>query len=312
MICLVSQRLHYPVASGMRADVAAQVIHSTLLQRIRDQEPLVRRDQSIEHLHHFRVAVRRTRSALGQLKKVFEPQARRTFQREFAWLGDISGPQRDLDVLLQALARYQAEQSAEALQPLLHLIQETRDEHHQRLVCALESQRFRQLLEDWSEFLGRKAPSGPHAGRPVGEVASERIGFLWNRFLERGRAIRPETSDAALHRVRIDGKKLRYLLEFFRGLFDERRVEETLGELKRLQDCLGSFNDLNVQQRELAGFAEGLPDVTVIEGLNQDLAARQAGERRRFHQLFQRFSEKFGNDDIRMILKPNQRTSSES
>ena len=61
-----------------------------------------------------------------------------------------------------------------------------------------------------------------------------------------------------LHRLRIDAKKLRYLLEFFGGLYAEKTVARLVKELKLFQDILGGSNDMAVQQRHLAVFAETL------------------------------------------------------
>jgi len=58
-----------------------------------------------------------------------------------------------------------------------------------------------------------------------------------------------------LHRLRIDGKKLRYLLEFFRSLYEETEIEPLVEQLKLLQDILGGINDVRVQQRRLLEFA---------------------------------------------------------
>jgi hypothetical protein len=42
------------------------------------------------------VTVRRTRSLLGQIKHVFPPDVVEHFSTEFAWIGRLTGPPRDL------------------------------------------------------------------------------------------------------------------------------------------------------------------------------------------------------------------------
>ena len=64
-----------------------------------------------------------------------------------------------------------------------------------------------------------------------------------------------DSPDEALHRLRIDAKKLRYLLEFFRALYPPKEIGAVVGALKSLQDNLGDFNDLSVQQGAMRGFA---------------------------------------------------------
>ena len=63
-------------------------------------EPGVRADIDSEFLHDYRVAVRRTRSALSQIKDVLPEDKVEHFKTEFGWLGQMTGPTRDLDVYL--------------------------------------------------------------------------------------------------------------------------------------------------------------------------------------------------------------------
>jgi CHAD domain-containing protein len=61
--------------------------------------------------------------------------------------------------------------------------------------------------------------------------------------------------DAGLHRVRIEGKKLRYVLEFFGQILGP--TDEVLQRLERVQDALGEYNDLRVQTAHLNAALQG-------------------------------------------------------
>jgi CHAD domain-containing protein len=141
----------------------------------------------------------------------------------------------------------------------LHECQRT---EQQKLVEALESQRYRKLLRDWSHFLDR--PDSGDAGRPadagtaVIRVAADRIRRAFQRVRKRSRGLDTNTSAKLLHRLRIDCKKLRYLLEFFRSLYEKQGLAQLVRALKRLQDDLGDFNDLEIQQRQLQSMASHL------------------------------------------------------
>ena len=54
------------------------------------------------------------------------------------------------------------------------------------------------------------------------------------------------------HRLRIALKKLRYSVELFGSLFDERDVSGYLARLAPLQDALGLANDLRVAHELIA------------------------------------------------------------
>jgi len=77
-------------------------------------------------------------------------------------------------------------------------------------------------------------------------------------MIKRGSKMGDEPTPEELHRLRIDGKKRRYLLEFFASLYDAKAIGRLVKELKQLQDILGGFNDMTVQQARLLEFAEEL------------------------------------------------------
>ena len=62
-----------------------------------------------------------------------------------------------------------------------------------------------------------------------------------------------------MHTLRIEGKKLRYLMEFFSSLFPRVEMNALIGQLKKLQDNLGNFHDICVQQEYLLSNTDELP-----------------------------------------------------
>ena len=78
-------------------------------------------DVDSEFLHDLRVAVRRSRSVLSHGKRVLPAHGRDHFRAEFRWLGEVTGPVRDLDVYLIEWPDYVAtldSDSAAALEPV--------------------------------------------------------------------------------------------------------------------------------------------------------------------------------------------------
>jgi CHAD domain-containing protein len=59
-----------------------------------------------------------------------------------------------------------------------------------------------------------------------------------------------------LHDLRKLCKELRYLLEIFASVFDPQAYQRALKDLKGLQDCLGEFQDRQIQQQEIREFAD--------------------------------------------------------
>ncbi|MEM1181426.1 MAG: CHAD domain-containing protein [Acidobacteriota bacterium] len=283
---------------------ASQTIYGSLLDAMLINEPGLRADLDSEFLHDFRVAVRRTRSALSQVKGVFADDVVEHFKNQFRWLGQITGPTRDLDVYLLKMPTYRAdlpEASQEHLEPLERFLVERQAAEQRELVRQLDSARYRDLIDTWRLQLARPS-TGPLAEAPVVDVASARVWKLYRRMVKAGRAITDETPAEALHDVRIVGKKLRYLMEFFRSLYAKKEIDTAIRELKRLQDLLGDFNDYEVQEAAMGQFAVQLADSMKAHGqdsapsllamgrLQAHLDDGRTRERWRFAERFERFA----------------------
>jgi len=127
---------------------------------------------------------------------------------------------------------------------------------------------------------------------------------------KKGRAIRDDSPAAALHALRIDCKKLRYLLEFFRGLYPREKVEGLVDALKSLQDNLGDFNDLEIQREKLRELAHemseaGAASVATLLALGEllaDFRRRQRQERRKFADRFKVFSARPNRETFRELF----------
>jgi len=311
-----SSKLRLRLDPAMRADEAMVTICRTLLETMLSNEDGTRRDLDSEFLHDFRVAGRRTRSALSQIKQVFPPRVVTHFRREFSWLGTVTGPTRDLDVYLLKMDDYKAalpEVVQKDLAPLEAFLRARQRREQRRLVEALDSERYRELIRSWRAFLDQGVPATAapaNAGRPIRELAAERIWRACGRVLKKGKAAVGEAPAEALHALRIDCKKLRYLLEFFRSLFDPAELGRLIKALKSLQDNLGDFNDLEIQQHTLKEFArqmqeEGRAPIETLMAMGRLIAgleSRQAEEKQRFAECFTRFSQQDNRTSFRRLF----------
>ena len=292
-------KLRIPLAPELPAHLAMRRIYRQLLTTIRANEDGLRQDLDSEFLHDFRVAVRRTRSALSQVKGVLPAGRVARFAREFKWLGGKTGALRDLDVYLLKLDDYRASLPAKAdLSALEVLLRRKQKTEHRRVARVLDTRRYQRMLTDWEGFLADEEASDtpPEGMAPIAEVARDRILKAHKRVIKKGRAIGPESPDEKLHRLRIECKKLRYLLEFFRDLYPPKRIGGVIKALKGLQDSLGDFNDLTVQQGAMTQFAGELAELhapaeplLALGQLIANLIGRHDEERRRFHEQFDRF-----------------------
>ena len=248
-----------------------------------------------EPLHDLRVATRRTRSAIGQLKRALPQLAMTRFAPDFKWLGEITGPCRDLDVWLVDLEARRGNltgSDAGALEPLEDLIRTARGQAHAEVVRGVSSERFSRLFEDWQVFLSDwpiDSDRPPDGQTPVPVFAEVRIFKAFKRVKRRGRDLGEDPEALPLHQLRIAAKKLRYLFEFFRSLDRGGETEARIKDLKTLQDVLGELNDLEFQQTRLATCSRELEDAATgetlasIQQLGSEIDRRRGELRREVH-----------------------------
>lgn len=298
-----TSKLHYRLDPAERCDRVTKAILLGLLRTLEANIDGSRTNVDSEFLHDLRVATRRTRSALTQIKEVFPPEVVERFKEGFGWVGQVTGPTRDMDVYLLALDEYKAGLPAmlrEQLEPLRDFLEAHHVTEQKKLSRKLVSAQFRKLLKEWRTFLEAPVPEQPavaNAARPAKAVADERIWKMYRRVIKEGRAITDNSPPEDLHELRKSCKKLRYLIEFFQSMYAAKQARELIKVIKVLLDNLGNFQDLEVQSHTLQHFAEQMleegkvaPGTLLAMGaLIGGLAQRQQDARDHFARIFAGF-----------------------
>ncbi|MFA6051159.1 MAG: CHAD domain-containing protein [Methylobacter sp.] len=299
-----SSKLNINLDPAMRADIASKYIYSHLLKAIKANEQGTIADTDSEFLHDFRVAVRRTRSGLSQIKGVLPDNIVAHYAEFFSWLGQITGPTRDLDVYLLNFEHYKSSLPAsirEDLNPLHDFLVAKKQKAHKELATKLRSARYKTTLSEWEQYLKKpsfKEPMEQNAHLTIKELADKRIWKVFNRALQEGDAINRESPAEALHELRKTCKKLRYLMEFFQSLYPDHQIKHLIKTLKGFQEVLGDFQDYAVQEQNLKLFSEEMmvlntPSNTFLAMgvLIQDLDGRRCSARKDFASRFEDFKQ---------------------
>ncbi len=314
-----SSKLNIKLNAEMPAGEAVRRVLLCLLETMQRNVEGTKSDRDSEFLHDFRVAVRRTRSLFSEVKGVLPPVILQRFKPGFKWLGQITGPTRDLDVYLLKLPDYRKnlpDSIQHDLEPLHAYLVKHQKIEQRKLAKQLGSARFRRLVNEWRGFLEvdfDPAAWPEKASRPIGEIASRRTWKVYRLVISEGEAIADHTPAAALHELRITCKKLRYLMEFFQSIYPAKKIRKQIKALKSLQDNLGDFHDLEVQADALREFGHviqaeqhDLPRETfmamgvLIDSLHQ----QQQTERRNFAERFARFARPANRKTCRELFKP--------
>ncbi|MGB3717503.1 MAG: CHAD domain-containing protein [Candidatus Promineifilaceae bacterium] len=287
-----------------RSDISTKVILRYLFEIMKANEAGIRADIDTEFLHDYRIAIRRTRSALSQIRNVFPAEVTEHFKKEFRTLGQRTNMLRDLDVYLFSENDFQARLPAamcEDIVPLFDYLRVRREQALEEVIDSLSSSEYIRMHREWEEFLNEpisKKTVAANAAIPIVDLARKRIYKRYRRVIKDGDYILTHTQDELLHALRIECKKLRYLMEFFTSLFPRKRMARLIMQLKKLQDNLGEFNDLSVQQEYLMHMAQDLPiddpgsrKALVATGyLVENLDYKQKAEKANFAKTFTEFA----------------------
>jgi len=235
-----------PLSTHMTVDDAFVAVAFQCLAHLQDNEIGLLAGRNPEYLHQARVALRRLRSAF----RVFDTAIPRS---HFAQILDELksaarrlGEARDLDVFaLETLPRAGSAQHA-GVAALDQRTQNARRQAARAVRAAIAASQYTAMLLR----LARVLSTGPWRGktlRPAAanmtllKFATKLVSHRYARVKKRGQHI-SQIGFADLHRLRIQIKRLRYAIEFFMALFEDK-AQDTLRALVDLQELLGRLND---------------------------------------------------------------------
>ena len=221
-----------PRSAGVKPDdtlaTAGRKVLRLHLARMIAAEEGTRTGAVAEDLHKMRVATRRMRAAWRVFDGAYRPKIQKRYVDELRNVAAALGEVRDLDVQLAGLETYiesLPEPGGEAMRPLVEDWTAHRDAARARLLRLLDSKAYSGFVADYQEFVDStdEGEMATLAGQPmlVRDTAIGRIWLAYEHVHAHDMAI--AWADApALHALRIDAKRLRYALEFFRDALPPR------------------------------------------------------------------------------------------
>jgi CHAD domain-containing protein len=308
-----SSKLDIALTVGMPTAFAMRRIMRALLDAAQRNVPGVLADTDSEFLHDLRVAIRRGRSALKVPGAALPAVQAEAAGVALKWLGDLTTPTRDLDVYLLGLDDLASEVSTPGwavsqLGPFRDFLAARRAKEQAALARSLRTVRARRAFDAWAAVSTGGEPDDPRdataaasVGPAIESVAKAAVVRAFKRVIKAGSGIDPSSPPTDLHGLRKRCKELRYTLEIFAALHDLVAQRALVDDLKKLQDCLGEFQDTDVQQHAIRQFAaQMLADdasnpatveaVMAMGRLADRLGERQVIARSTFATLFDRFA----------------------
>ncbi|WP_338306671.1 CHAD domain-containing protein [Bradyrhizobium sp. TM233] len=250
------------LSPGMACDTAFRIIARRHLDAVLAQhEGTCRGDP--DALHQIRIALTHLRTAIRFFSPMVDDALRPNVWAELKWLNGQLGMVRDLDVAIERIVAESGDDLA-VVAELQHW-DEKRAESHRLLARALQSARYRRLVEQTSIWI----ESGPWSTRRSKEAirlrrctladhATERLTEWETTLLKKARKLRKLDVEKR-HKLRILNKRLTYSIESLQDLFAEESLtkqKSILKKLRKAQRSLGRLND-DARGRALAASLNG-------------------------------------------------------
>ena len=313
-----SSKIKSVLAPEMSPQQAAALLISEMLTVIQANEQGIIDCIDTEFLHDFRVAVRRIRALLSQMKTVFSIDATEAMKNDFSALGKMTNRLRDCDVLVHAREQYETMLPAElreGLKLFFRSIKDVQRRETRNLVDYLKSDKYHKVINRWQQYIDKKLHSAnkKSGDATILQLSGKVIIKRYNKITDKISEITSETPDEFIHALRIDCKKLRYSLEFFASLYPDDSAE-SISRLKTIQTLLGNFNDLSVQISELnrkinrlpAGKKSSIAMAASLGGLIAVLAINKDELRQNCLDALMKFAAESNNNFFNKVFNPKK------
>ena len=235
---------------------------------------LVKRNAGRSSLHSWRLCTRR----LLALEVLLAPRAARASPGEFAAaLGSAfhaAGRLRDTQVAIPQLKKLER-RFPEARRLARHLQSDVPRQRKKltRRVRALSYQRLRNYMDTWN------LPASARSARNASARATRRLASAEEEVIA---LLRRQPTDRKLHKLRLQLKLIRYMMELCRAMRIGARLRWSLPAVRRMQATLGDVTDMTVLQEIVGKFASQHESWREkAEGLRRHLATQQTRLRHR-------------------------------
>lgn len=260
-----SNKMQTELKPDMFSSAAIANFMLELLGKMRDNIPGVINDYDSEFLHDYRVSCRRARSILNSTKGVFDKTKTSYISSKLKHFVKVTNYLRDIDVYLLKIPEFRSELSSKlvlGLDNVEEYLKSLRKAEFERVCSFFESIELKDGLTEISDFFTYDYTNFPGnlSGQSIKYVAADAINDSVQKIIKRSDKF-DSLSPAFLHKLRIEFKKLRYLIEAFGVVIYGKKSEKLLKNLKKLQDSIGVYHDYHMHILMLHNIVNEMPEM---------------------------------------------------
>lgn len=264
---------HFGIQAQQSAESAVRQMIRAMLDQARIFEAGILADTDTEFLHQYRVSIRKARSLVTLMGGVLSKDVKNNLKQGFKQVVGPTGELRDMDVFLLAKDDYTALLPSGFEQGLEELFDQASKDRRRALAKVrrwMKSASYQQVIKELDDTLDGPAQlQTKKANKPVAALLEKNAWKSFRRIQTLGLAVDKHTPDEEVHALRIECKKMRYLMEYFIEILPDKPTMKFVKSLKKLQDVLGNFNDYAVQQEFLRRYTDshaGSPALSAATG----------------------------------------------
>jgi len=302
------ESLQAQVQTVQPTDLMAEAGRKALLNdliKMLDHEEGSRAGEDPEEVHDMRVAIRRMRSTLRLLADYYKPKAINPFLDEMRKIAQALGAVRDLDVMIAEAKAYLDTLDTVAnvaFQPVVLELEKQQTQARKDLIKLLDKGSYRRFVEDFSAFLTK--PGKGARAVDLDDIHPFQVRHLLPTLIyEHLAAVRAydaalEDADVAtLHALRIEFKRLRYVVSIFTDVLGSS-ANDFIEELKTIQEHLGKIADIRAAKDRLSDIASDfdpqaqVDSSTALQHYIEHLDDEQDDLRDSFAEVWKHFNTK--------------------
>jgi len=242
------------------------LLHGYLQQQLialKKYQPIARAGLDPEGVHQMRIAIRRIRTMLNVFTEMFDAEVCGSLDGNLRRLAKQLGIARDADVCEAQIMRFNTVLSPLAIKeagPYADHLRSTVFRAYTKLNQFFNSEDYSTLVTDLEQFVSA-IPYGEamqaFAERSIAHCAKIYVWQSLQKTMQLGDRLSSHSSSRKVHKLRIQAKRLRYLLDFF-SLVQKKKWRAPIRKLKSLQEILGEHQDAVTASSRLQGYAASL------------------------------------------------------
>ena len=261
---LDAQKGVFRITPFLSTDHAIDTMFYQLTSEIKTYQTLLQNDpKNVEALHQFRIHMRKLRALLQEFERFFDPKWLKKHKKLLARLMEKTNEKRDNDVALTDINLFQ-EQLSTKRKKILDIwrssLYKKEKKLEKKLILLIQGTSLSTELTALSQHTNIYSIYQESAKQPLILVAISVIDQRIQEIIAKGKYLKEDSQKKAYHKLRIQFKRLRYLLELLTPIIPQEKLDNTLNHLKKIQTILGEINDLQVQKKELKSFCTSCKD----------------------------------------------------